>query len=116
MISKHTFYSLFIPSLLFLIFSITYPLLNIKETKHKCTYVNNSICVSLEKDKDTIKNIDLNKYEINTKDLKVNEEITYKIDTIEYKRNLNYSLALLFCLILFICIRFPQIFNILVYL
>ena len=72
MISKHTFYSIFIPSLFFLIFHLVHPLLNLKDIEYKCVYVNPSLCIAVEKNKDSVKTIDLDDYEIKLDNLKVN--------------------------------------------
>lgn len=113
MISKHTSYSILIPSVLFLIFHLVYPLFNIKNSEYKCTYINHSLCVSVQEAKGDVKNIDLKSYNVDSKNFKVNQEVIYEVKTIESKRNTDYLLMFIICFILALLIRFPGIFNVL---
>lgn len=112
MISKHTFYSIFIPSLFFLIFHLVHPLLNLKDIEYKCVYVNPSLCIAVEKNKDSVKTIDLDDYEIKLDNLKVNQEVIYDVKTVEERRRVDYIVMLLICFLLALFIRFPQVFGI----
>lgn len=114
---KHWLWSITIPSLLYVIFTFVYSSLDIKQTEHKCTYLDIKTCIVKKENSDTIKNIDLNKYEIlDRSTLKINQEVIYKLDSVESKKKQAYFIAGILCFILFIIIRFPGILSILTYL
>lgn len=83
--------------------------MNIRPTEKACTYVSVGTCVKEDERGDTIKNIDLKKYNIDPSTHKVGDRIVYDTVTADEKRSKGLLLISVICFFLIFFIRFPAL-------
>ena len=79
----------------------------VSNTEKVCTYVSSGTCVKESVREGTIKNIDLNKYNIDSSSNKVGDKIVYEVRTEKEKRTQILIIVSILCFILIFFIRFP---------
>lgn len=98
-----------IPTLIFLTFYYFYSNKTVAPQKKTCTYLSTNTCVVNNIAEGTIKNIDLNRYNVNSSTYKVGEEVTYKVISESSQRIKILAAVFIVCFILIFFIRFPQL-------
>lgn len=110
--SLHWLLAIFIPALILILFYFISENMNIRNTEKVCTYVSIGTCVQENNRKDTIKNIDLKKYNVDSSSHKVGDRIVYDVVTADEKRSRNLLIVSILCFILIFFIRYPFLWYI----
>ena len=96
-----------IPTLIFLTFYYFYSNKTVAPQKKTCTYLSTNTCVVNNIAEGTIKNIDLNRYNVNSSTYKVGEQVTYKVISESSQRTKTLLIVFVLCFFLIFFIRFP---------